>query len=201
MKHPARSAFTLIEVLISASITAMIMAGIYSAFRAGILSYHRIDAVFGPYQTARNIFNRMASDIGNSFAFTADDPRFNGSAKEMKFFSVLDAYEEGNEFRDLYRIEYASSGNTLIRTAYPGSSALAGPQDLSGQRYDYRIDDITFEYAYRPAGGGIEWQDAWPANDEQKKHLPLAVKIKLALNSEGRKIEFNKLVALSQSAE
>lgn len=198
MTHKKISAFTLIELLISTAISAVVIAGVYSAYQAGIISYRRLDSAFIPYQQARNIFNRMELDVRNSFGYSTIDARFAGGKDDLTFFAVCDAFEQGKEFRDLYRIKYAAQADLLKRTAYVNEDALKDDAVAAGLQAAYKIKELIFSYAYKPTGAqqSIQWRDSWPQDDSHKNELPLAIKIKLALDSHGEVLVFDKLIVL-----
>lgn len=204
MRHNKSSAWTLIEVLISASIAAVIIAGVYSAFQAGLVSYRRIDAAFLPYQAARNIFNRLELDLRNSFAYTAGDSGFQAGRQNLDFYSVLDSFKEGEEIRDFCRVKYEADVGLLRRLVYAGQEAVR-PNGTARTESAYKIKEISFQYAVSTgAQKEIEWQDTWPGDASRKDRLPLAVKIKLFLevSTAGRQeaLEFDKLIALPMGA-
>jgi len=182
--------FTLIEVLISASIFSVITLSIYSAFQAGILSYRKIDSSFEIYQTARISLNRMESDLKNSFAYLGVDNKsgFSGGDKTLAFFSVLDYYKDGQPNTEVCRIKYSwdETGKTLTRACYIGLEALKNDGAQKDEILASGIEKITFEYAYGK-GNSYTWQESWPAEDnssvasEQEKGIPLAVRITLSL--------------------
>jgi prepilin-type N-terminal cleavage/methylation domain-containing protein len=190
--------FTLIEILISTAISVVIIAGVYSAYQAGIVSYRRLDSAFIPYQQARNIFNRMELDVRNSFGYSSDDARFAGGKQNLTFFAVCDAFEEGKEFRDLYRIKYDALENLLRRTVYANEDALKDDTVAVGLQAAYTIKELVFSYAYKPTDStqGIQWRESWPQDESRRNELPLAIKIKLSLDSRGEVLVFNKLIAL-----
>lgn len=201
---------TLVELLIAASIFSVIILTIYSAFHTGILSYRKIDSAFDVYQTARLILNRMELDLKNSFVFTKKDSKFQGNKTSINFFSPVDSFSEGKSSLDLCHIKYELSNGILNRACYKGLDALKGnPESPIEEELSSDVKELSFEYAYLT--GDLDepytWQEIWPSEDpnkqeEQKKTLPLAVKIKLSLiekNKLQNVVNFNKTVSLPLS--
>jgi len=204
MKIYKRSAFTLVELLLAVSISAVLLVGIYSAFQSGVMSYRKIEGAFVPYQSARNILNRMQTELRNAFAYTLDDTGFQGQEKNLGFFTVLDTFEKGAEIKDIYRIKYAADEGVLERSAFAGQEAIKKETDALGRKSLYKVKGISFQYACLRGGTdkGYDWLPAWPKDDSQKNMFPLAVKITLLLGAEsGGKgtIEFTKIVGLPLS--
>ncbi len=197
--------FTLIELLIAALIFSIVILSIYSAFQTGILSYRKVDSAFEVYQAARIIFNRMESDLKNSFAYKTDNSGFQGANTSVDFFSVVDYYKEDKLNTDIYRIKYgwAEAEKILKRACYRGPDALKENMEQEAEELAPDIEKISFQYADKPD----DWQDSWPikkGEDDltQQKTLPLAVKIILSLTEKSGKekaTEFTKVVSLPLS--
>jgi len=202
-----KNAFTLVELLISTAILCVITLSLYSAFATGILSYNRIDSAFNTFQEARIIFNRMELDLKNTFIYSEINPglQFKGTGKNLSFFSVIDTYEKDKIFRNICRVEYSLSSNSLKRACQYGLGALVKTPAPQGEEISENVKDISFAYGL-PTGKAenpIEWRDSWNDKnaDLQPGLLPEAVKIKLTLmekdnqnNSKG--IEFVKTLSL-----
>lgn len=209
-KRP-KDGFTLVELLIAASIFSLILISLYSAFQAGILSYKRIDSAFEVYQAARIIFNRIESDLKNSFLYSADESRFKGEAQAIEFFSAIDTFEKGSIYPGACRIKYAFKDASLKRFFYQGADAFKEGLDSQGEDLSSDIKEVSFQYACladtpeKP----YAWLESWPQTTDvsQRKIIPLAVKIKLSLIEKSRGpqqagiIEFTKIVALPLSGK
>lgn len=208
--------FTLVELMIAASITAVIVVSIYSAFQSGIFSYQRIDAAADVFQSGRGILQRLERDLKNAYVYTPDDSRFSCGNAALEFFSVQDLYLQGKAFESVCKIRYEFGEKKLKRTLVYGekileASASGEPEELSSQ-----VKEISFEFAYVPldAKEAYAWQkDNWPTHENpqlnlrEKKSIPLAVKIKLSLfekaegentrDKEPASVEFTKVVPLA----
>ena len=203
--------FTLIEVLISTAIFAVVLVAVYSAFQAGTLSYNKIDSAAGVFQPVRVIFNRMELDIKNAFVYGKDDAQFHGTAQSLDFFTVVDSFDENGKISpNLALVKYEFSDNKLKRTCLVGLDALDANSTQASQDLLDNLEDFSIEYAFRTLNpdNPYEWQKSWPkeSDDNQKKNLPLAVKITLSLrdagvksSEEARRISFTKVIELTQS--
>jgi len=200
-----KKSFTLIELLIAVTITAVIILSVYSAFSTGILAYKKIDSAFDNFQEVRIILNRLETDLKNSFAYSKESSFFKGSASTLDFFNVSQIYDKDKQYSDVCRIKYELDGSSLKRTAYSGLTALTEDENVKPQDFSSSIKNINFEYAYISEGEkkDILWQNVWPQKDEQAKQLPLAVRVKLLLiNTEAKQqklLEFTKIIALAQA--
>ncbi len=195
-----KNGFTLIELLLVIAIFSLLMLGIYSAFRTGLLSHEKIDAATNLYQKARLSLSLIEADLKNVFIYAKLDSRFIGSSGSMGFFSILDAYDkEGKISSNIGYISYKVLNNSLTRKASEGLLALkAGPED-EGETFLSGVEELSLQFA-APSMVSVklyEWQDFWPKDGdvEQKKQLPVAVKIKLVLKQKDNSlVEFNKII-------
>jgi len=192
-KPKSLTAFTLTELLIATAIFSIVILSMYSAMHAGILSYRKIDSASCVYQIARVIFNRMESDLKNSFVYAKDDAHFKGAKETLEFFTSIDSYDqEGNVSTNVCRVKYAlTPDGKLMRTCFKGLQALEENLNLEGDELSADIKEIILQYAYKTndADDPFVWKDN---TDEHKDSLPLAVKIELT----GDTFSFTKTVSL-----
>ncbi len=197
------NAFTLIELLITTVIFAVVVVSLYSAFHAGILSYNRLDSVFNVFQASRMAFNRLELDLRNAFIYSDTDSKFKGTAQALDFFSICDTYDKDKSYRNVSRMKYELSGNILKRTNLSGLSAL---DDMADSEPDEMADikEISFKYAFADGNSDnpYSWQDLWPMLVNQKEILPAAVIIRLSViqrdknNNELGVSEFKKIISI-----
>lgn len=200
-----KKGLTLIELLIATSIFSLIALSLYSALQAGILTYNKMDSAFSVYQSARILLARIGRDLNNTFIYSIGDSNFKGSPGELDFFSTVDTFENGENSPGISRIKYSFANGSLNRSYYGGIDAIKANSDSEGEELSSDIREIVFEYAYPTNNPEMPyiWQDAWPEpNDaEQKKGLPMAVKIRLLMIERNRQkepsvIEFNRIIPL-----
>lgn len=205
----ARRGFTLIEILIATSIFSVVILSLYAAFRTGISSYRRLDSAFNIYQTARILFNRMETDLKNSFIYSEGNSKFQGTNSALQFFSVVDSFAEGKRVENVSRIKYYLEEDALKRASQQGLGALEADTEIQGEEIASNIKEFLLQYAYskdvkdRP----FDWLDSWPqeSDPDSIKNVPIAVQIKLKLiekdkaNREIGLVEFSKIVWLPLS--
>ncbi|MDD5195851.1 MAG: prepilin-type N-terminal cleavage/methylation domain-containing protein, partial [Candidatus Omnitrophica bacterium] len=143
-----RKSFTLIELLIVASIVAVLSLSLYSAFATGILSYKKFDSSFETYQSARTTLRKIETDLRNSFPYLKEDSRFIGQPNSIEFFGVVDSYKNGKVYTDICRITYQIDKEVLSRSLYIGLEALRDNTIASAQELSGRVKEVSFQYAY-----------------------------------------------------
>jgi len=204
-----REGFTLLELLLAVSLSAVIILGLYSALQTGILSYDKIERASEVYQTARVILNRMETDLKNSYIYSQNDSSFKGSkaGQTMEFCSVLDIFEEAQSYIVPCRIKYELNNQILKRTLYRGLQVSEENPLVEAQELSSDIKELVLEFAYlsEDPNQNIEWQESWPAQQgkpDQQKGLPLAVKIKLSLIEKDKHdreigtVDFTRIISL-----
>lgn len=179
--------FTLLELLLAISISALVLVSAYSGLRIGWLGYQRLDGQIQSYQSGRGGFSRLAKDLGNSFLFDAsDDSRvaFSGTQGEMSFATLVRSKnKEGLNYVEIAKVFYKFEEKNLLR-AYIKGKALLNP-DLEPE-YEVFLTDLTglaFSYATRESAGpaSLSWKDRWT----DKTMLPAAVRLQLTQAQKG----------------
>jgi len=189
-------AFTLLEVLIAASLFACVLFSVYSAFRAGLLSYRKTDTVSTFFRKGRILFNRLEADLKNSYVYSQDNAGFKGTASSLEFFSVVDFFAGGKKHPHICRIKYTLQDKGLERAVLRGANALKTEEEALPIKVLFPVQAVSFQYAGISNGeSAILWSDTWGEDSNQKNVLPLAIKIKLRI------IENNKNSSVNQAAE
>jgi type II secretory pathway component PulJ len=186
------------------AIFSLLLLSVYSAFRTGLLSHEKIDASTSLYQKARLSLSLIEAELKNTFVYAKTDSKFVGSSESMVFFSILDAYDkEGKIFPNIGYIRYKIFDNFLKRKAFKGMLALKVLQDSEDEDEFFLSDvkELTLQFAAPSVVTDklYEWQNSWPrdGDPDQKKQLPLAVKIKLVLKqNDSGLVEFNKIIPI-----
>jgi len=184
--------FTLIEVLLAASIALVILTAVYSAFYAGILNYKRVNAYSVRFQTARAVLNKIDSDLKNSFAYYNTDSGFKGEPKSIEFFTKVKVFKaESIAESEVAKVKYSIIKTGLIRQAALGADILKSQLPDSMKAAVNDVKDIKFEYALsvNDAIKSHEWVDSWPKDDIGKTRLPLAVKVQVRVGEEMQKFQ------------
>lgn len=179
--------FTLLELLLAISISALVLVSAYSGLRIGWMSYQRLDSQIQSYQSLRSAFFSFAKDLGNSFLFDAsDDSRvaFSGAEGEMSFAALVRSKnKEGLNYVEIAKVFYKFEEKNLLRAFIRGRD-LFNP-DLKPE-YEVFLTDLTgfaFSYAAREPTGpsALSWKDSWT----DKTMLPAAVRLQLTQAQKG----------------
>lgn len=174
--------FTLIEILITSIIFAVIMAAVFSGFRGGIFGYRNINENLEAYQAARSIFARINTDLRNSFSYKDKDGNscFSGTRDKIGFLSLVDSFSPGGRRRDFAFVSYWSREGSLLRLVRSNVSALDDDCDVEPEEFAQKAD-VRFQYGSMSGQGQeIVFKDSWGIDsDEEKEILPQAVRISL----------------------
>lgn len=203
-----KKGFTLIELLIVIAIFSLLILSIYSAFRTGLLSHEKIDSAASLYQKARLSLGLIEAELKNVFVYSKLDSGFIGNSDSMGFFSISDEYDkEGKVSNSIGYIRYKFYDNSLTRKLSEGIYALKAREalDEGGESFLSGVEELSLQFAAPPAVSVVlpdklyEWQDLWPKENDsdQKKQLPVAIKIKLVLKQkDNNSVEFNKVIPI-----
>ncbi|MCX5699846.1 MAG: prepilin-type N-terminal cleavage/methylation domain-containing protein [Candidatus Omnitrophica bacterium] len=195
-----KNGFTLIELMLVSVIFSLLILSIFSAFRTGLLSHEKIDAAANLYQKARLSLSLIEAELKNAFVYAESDSKFMGSPESMDFFSILDVYDkEGKIFSNIGRIRYKILDHSLTRKVSQGILALKAVVEEEGESFLSGVEKLSLQFAAPSTVPDklCEWQDLWPKEGvaDQKKQLPIAVKIKLVLKQKDNSlVEFNKIM-------
>jgi general secretion pathway protein J len=197
--------FTLIEVMVSIAIVAVMMTLIWSSFSLTVRSKEHIEKVEERYHQVRLAMNRMAREISMAFLSMHDEmgtqqprTRFvsqrNSSIDELLFssFSHMPLQANAKE-SDQSMIRYFSASDPQERSItnlmrresrrlgseHPGED---GPAFVMIED----IEELHFKFFDEVKN---EWRDTWNTMsvDGQPGRLPQKVKITLTLREEGKR--------------
>ena len=184
--------FTLVELLLAASIFIALMMGLYSAFRTGIFSYARIDESLSLGQEVAQIFDRLNLDLRNSFSFSPDLSKFSGSPSDMTFLTLVDTSENASIENKYSRVSYTWADRKLVRLTRRDKQSLDEKTEANPEEMASNIEDCVFSYSgFAADGTTLIWKSAW----EDLKAMPLAIKIKLTIK-EKETVEFERTIYL-----
>lgn len=198
------SAFTMIELIISTALTAVVLAGAYACLSAGLSSQRLVEPRTEVLQTARVILGRISADLRCATPLPQGPP-FLGSRRQLGDASadVVDFATRNHTPRrpgegdfcetSLYLERHPQSGKlTLFRRRNP---RLAFDPLSGGTREELATDLAGFRLEYYD---GWEWFDSWgdPQAGSLKSEvstpkpnqigLPEAVRITLSFESSSR---------------
>lgn len=196
-----KNGYTLVEILITTLIFSIVILSMYSVFQTGNIAYKKIDSAFYLYQKARIIFNRMDTDLKNSFAYGGNNAKFLGTREKINFFTVLDSFNAtGVVLRKVSGIKYEFRDSLLQRTQLDGLDILKPEAVGTTEDLTNNLQEAFFQFASPEASSSenyYSWQDVWPKkanaqDSKQEKSLPLAVKVEMLIGG----IKFIKIIPL-----
>lgn len=171
--------FTLLELLISMTILALIFASVLGAMQVGSKSWESGEARAEENQRTRTLFDTLARELMMLYPLRVkDDDRdiviFRGQADSLSFATLPQSYG-AEPFSHMIRVvTYAVDADRgLIATeSYPliGSEGTAGTQTEKARMLDDRVLLARFRYLV-PEGKPNEklsprWRDSWdPSQD------------------------------------
>jgi prepilin-type N-terminal cleavage/methylation domain-containing protein len=182
--------FTLLELMISMVLLAVMMAMTYSAFSTAMGAVPRGEDAAdraGRLRMATSLLTRQVRSLVNYPAYTEDEvhPYFNTDAKycpegAVSCFSFITGAPQLNGGEGLAWVTYWTDGATL----WMAERAIFSVQAISGDAPDPTAQTVLFSglrganFQYlRLEGTDSEWVNAWDPMEEQA--LPGAIRITL----------------------
>jgi len=196
-----RKGLTLIELLVSSAIFAVVMLSIYSAFQSGVFSYRNIGETIDTYQSARAIMERINTDLRNSLIYLNAPPQersgFLANETELGFFCRVDRFFTDTNVQDYAYVNYRFSGSSLSRKVARNLDAVKDNPDCLPEEMAGNLSKLVFSYFYfDPNTGQLKEKNSWggvnSSLDEQKK-LPLAVKVSLVFKGKSGQVFERKI--------
>ncbi len=188
--------FTLLEVLLTAGISALILISVYSSLRGGWRIYNKLNTQTQSYHNIRNGLHNLSKDIRNSFIFKASDNRaigFKGTQSEMSFAALTRSKDEdGAVYIEPARIYYKFEGEKLLKAQTKGKDILKTSSEPKYTAFLSGLSELKFEYA--KAADSLSKEITWSASYEEKDALPLGVRLNLT-----KKFKDGKLFSLTHT--
>ncbi len=184
-----KDGFTLVELLIAASIIGMISIAILSAFGTGFHTFERVQAFGGPQMDILFSLEEMERDLRNTFPLSGIP--FTGNSRNMTFAALFSQWNEEKEEETVvlgkksYSLDSAS--RALVRKQQEYANAVAESAGTEqGAEVLVLVEDIQFSYYYyrkelQADQEKIEfgWKDSW----SQEDGLPKGVKIEVTFKN------------------
>jgi len=160
-----KKSFTMIELLISLSIFAVIMITLLTAFRTGIFGLNRMQESIEASEYGFIALSHINKDLRNSFVYSKEDSKFKGEKDSLSFMTLSPNYSFVN---------YYLSGNELLRLIRSGQEALKSGSGIKPRVVAKRIKRIEFTYfSSDPDTKQLKETNAW----EEPSFMPAAVRI------------------------
>ena len=199
--------FTLVELLIVASILGMVALAVLSSFDAGFRVFAHIQTFGGTQADVLLAMERFERDVKN--AFRLSEITFDGGTKEISFPTVVTRLdEEDNERVSLgkitYRFDSSQKAFVVKEEGYAGSVAGEGSGETSSEILAY-IEDLNFNYYfYRKEMEGDQervdygWKAVWNGEEEG---LPKGIKIEVVFTNGSRENSLSRTVFIPVGGE
>lgn len=200
LRRGGRTAFTLIELIISTALTAVVLAGAYACLRAGVSSQRVVEPRTELLQTARVVLALISADLRCATSFPKG-PALLGTRKQLENSraDVLDFATRNHTPRQTGEGDFCEMSLFVERNPQTGTLSLFRRRNprlafdpLSGGSREELASEVTaFELEYYD---GLNWYDSWgdPQAGSLKSQmatpkpnesgLPTAVRITLALD-------------------
>lgn len=186
--------FTLVEILISLAILAMIVVSTFTIFRSSTKSWQKGVTRSERYHNARIAMGKMSAEISQAVLGEDSRSRFSGEKKEIRFLSFISS---AAEIFELAEIEYwlDEDGKVLMRNEDVNPDYDFLTQDES----DILASNVSeLEFSYHD---GSDWKDTWDSDLNEENKLPKAVKVKIKIeDKKGRESETFEIIASLKTA-
>ena len=193
-----RAGFTFIELMLAASIFAIVALAIYSTFGSGISVWKKTEKTQNLYQDIRLVLNKMAYDLENAVLYSEPEEEeelsnFAGERNEISFFTIVDVFQKLPTHQQLRRIAYSLDESTrmLLRQELTYPESVQEAYEKEPEEIAAHISNLTFFYYYENKDDEppYEWMDSW----DPAQGIPQGVKIELEVEAEEELI-FTKYV-------
>ena len=172
IKHQA--AFTLVELLISSTIMALVIITVYSVFASGITVWKK-GSQTSTYERRLRLFSeKLSRELRNTFKFS--NILFEGTADEIAFAGLV---KQG-----VGRISYfLNAKNIFCRRQQSYAQSFKKDDWAEPEELIFGISELNFSYCYLDnASGEYKWKPKWVKGEQDT--IPVAVKIELIFKAE-----------------
>ena len=214
-----RLGFTLLEVLVSMVILAIVLTIAYRVFTSSYSALDQINPERDLFHTARVILDRMTDEIQSAYyrpdleytGFVGEsDEREDAPRDSLAFSAMANFYwikrVEGIKESDFLKISYTTVESEEDET----ETVLMRRQDPSLGSFEDDFEQIEFSErgVHQLADSvwgldlmyfdGVEWVDEW--NADEREGLPRAVEVKLILKTvKGDRVPFYAVIPVGLS--
>lgn len=196
--------FTLIEVLITASLIAIVSLGIYGLFDSGIRVMKKVSR---PVSEERIHFflEKFSHDVQNLFSYTGVP--FRGENHVASFATIIQTEPQLGGDQGIGQVTYVydEKDRTIYRKQLNVSQFYEAKED--GEENDFdgateilnQVISCQFQYYNKNLSDeGYSWEDSWNQL-EQNKGLPVAVKIDFSFMDEGEQQNVSRTITIPVS--
>ena len=187
--------FTLLEILVSVAITAIVFVLVYGSFSSSFTVSERISDRREFFRSARLTMNKVATEIEAAYwkeemgetVFSGSPSFIDGYSRDSLMFTSLSHYRFERDTREsdlnrlVFRLEEDIEEDTVFFIHEEEFNLYSlTPNTVASYRLGEGFKGLKFRYY-----DGEEWQDNWDASHQRA--LPKAVEIEIILEDiEGR---------------
>jgi len=185
--------FTLLELLITTSLIALMGLAIYSTFARGVMVWERGSKTDIVEQEARFTLQNLAKELRNSFKFSGI--KFSGTKDAISFPTYVNTARVGEAPKwEIGRVSYFYDSSKKSFFCREASYVDLFQDDLPKAREIVsQVNDLEINYYFFDAiGKTYKWKNSW----SDKETFPLGVRIALTTGSGEEGKEFVKTVYL-----
>ena len=201
-KKKKNKSFTLIELIISSAIIAVVGVAVYSVFSGGLRVWQRAEGFRNYQRSPRLVLERAARELRNSLFFSQIN--FEGDKNSISFAGLI---EDSSLEKVIYQVGrvtyYLDSEGVFCRKQknYAQAFTIQNEDYLEDRELIWGVDELNFSYlGFNQDLGEYVWFDSWPyflENDNEEKAeqgqpakkeqaleelgLPVAVRIELIM--------------------
>ena len=176
--------FTLLEVLLAVSITAMVLAALYSSFFVTQRAVHATEDTLTSLHEARSALDMMRREVEGAFtkegleAFIISDRDYYGAqASGLSFVTHASIYE--GPARVTYRVEEREKRLVLIKTlTFVALDEAEAPEAEM-------VEEIV-SFTVEASMDGLNWRRTW-----NQKEMPGMLRISMEVPVGGRSVELS----------
>lgn len=188
--------FTLIEVLISLALLAIVLGAVYGSFFSVQQAFDRFDTVAVKYHEARTALDIMRREIESAVLKNPQTPGDdnNGKVKNRTQFMMKDRDILGKSTSELYLTAFSFKGARISTVSYfveekEGKLNLMKKEEPFGMRSgEYsmemieEVDGFTAETLFND-----QWTKTWDAETTGK--LPGVIRLSIEFDDNGRRVK------------
>lgn len=198
--------FTIIELLLAASIMSIIALAILSTFGAGMQAFERVQS-FGGFRADVSLFlEGFERDMRNTFAFSPI--KFRGNGQRVSFAAIgTKIDEDGNEFTVLEERSYDfdSSQKALIEKEENFAPTVSSAAEENVRTHQIApIKAVVFQYySYRKEiqDGKERIESGWQGTWTDEGTIPRGIKIQLTFDDGGKEVSLARTVFIPSGGD
>jgi len=187
-KRQKTKGFTLVELLIVASILGVISLTIYSTFNNGLKIWQKVNKPLAE-EDLGIFFDRWTGELRNCIKFSSLP--FNGNKYEFEFPALVNSRRLNNKTVGKISYSYDQQAKAIFRKQQDFSQ-LYSNEEGAPQQLLSNVESFEFSYYfYDKQKKAYLWQE-----DCQSGTVPLAVKIALTITNDAKTNPFIKTVSI-----